>query len=270
MRQTWVLRRTPDQNTRKSQTLFFLNAVIVTSHGRPYASELCTVSFKDGKSLHIPRELLHKVNQFYVGLHVNPGYKPCLNEISSETGHVLIHFLICGAYQCLRPQGDSPEKRRASEFRTALDVYVAAESLLLPRLRDLARREITRLGDNMSLPSIISAIEDSGRSLKTLPGVAAYVESRIISFGEEATPEVVDEMLVELEWPGTLSKALLKAMVLLKSSELSRKQQRFYVDEGQGSCETDKSVSEEGMERKKISPTEQAMKDAEAKAAAEA
>ncbi|KAM6514610.1 hypothetical protein FSOLCH5_008851 [Fusarium solani] len=186
--------------------------------------------------------------------------------MSSETGHVLIHFLICGVYQCLRPQGDSLEERRVSEFRTALDVYVAAESLQLPRLRDLARREITRLGDNLSLPSIISAIEDSGRSLKTLPGVVAYVESRILSFGEEATPEGVDEMLVELEWPETLSKTLLKSMVLLKSSELSKKRQKFHENGGQDFCETVNSVSEEEMVRKRISPAEQAMKEAEAKA----
>lgn len=268
MRRTWILRRIPDQNTRKNQAAHLPNAVRVTNYGRPYAGEICTVSFGDGKSLHIPRELLYQVESISLGLTVIPGYKPCFNEMSSETGHVLVHFLTCGVYQCLRPQGDSPEERRVSEFRTALDVYVAAESLQLPRLRGLARREITRLGDNLTLPSIISAIEDSGRSLKTLPGVVAYVESRILSFGEEATPEGVDEMLVELGWPETLSRALLKAMVLLKSSELSKKTQKFHEDGGQGFCETAKSVSEEELTRKRISPTEQAMKDAEAKAEA--
>lgn len=240
----------------------------ITNYGRPYAGEVCAVSFGDDKSLHVPRELLCQVERMSLYFTVIPGYKPCLKEMSSETGHVLIHFLICGDYQCLRPQGDSLEERRVSEFKTALDVYVAAESLQLPRLRDLARREIARLGDNLSLPSIISAIEDSGRSLKTLPGVSAYVESRILSFGEEATPEGVDETLAELERPETLSRTLLKTMVLLKRSELYKNQKKIDENGGQGFGETVNSVSEEERVRERISPAELAMKEAEAKAEA--
>ncbi|UPL04233.1 hypothetical protein LCI18_015167 [Fusarium solani-melongenae] len=234
----------------------------------PYASELCTISFGDGKSLHVPRGLLCKVDHLFSGSKVAPAYKSCFYEMSSKTGHVLIHFLISGVYQCLRPQGDSLEERRVSEFKTALDVYAAAESLQLPRLRDLARQEITRLGDNLTLPSIISAIEDSGRSLKTLPGVVAYVESRILSFSEEATPEGVDEMLAELGRPESLSRTLLKAMVLLKRSELSKKPQKLHEDGGRGFCETAKSVSEEEMMMKRISPPGQSLKEVVAKAMA--
>ncbi|RSM15780.1 hypothetical protein CDV31_004881 [Fusarium ambrosium] len=232
----------------------------------PYASEPCAIEFGDGKSLHIPRELLDPIGNVAWLLFADPEFKPRLGAISSETGHVLIHFLICGVYQCLRPQGDSLEERRVSEFRTALDVYVAAESLPLPPLRDLARHEITRVGDNLSLPSIISAIEESGRSLKTLPGVVAYVESRILSFGGDATPEGVDEMLVELECPSTLSGTLLKAMVLLKRSELCKKRQKLHENEGRRLWEIAESVLDDEMTRERISPGEQAMKEAEEKA----
>ncbi|KAJ3464651.1 hypothetical protein MRS44_009437 [Fusarium solani] len=233
----------------------------------PYASETCAVLFRDGKRLYIPRDLLNQVEPISRSLfRGGPKLKAHFTDITSATGHVLLHFLVCGVYQCLRPEGDSLEKRRASEFKTALDVYVAADSLQLPRLRDLARREITRVGDTLSLPSIISAIEDSDVSFKTLPGVIAYVESRILSFGEEATPAAIDSMLSELEGPNTLSRTLLKSMVLLKSSELFKQQQELDENEGQVFFGAPENVLEDKMRKRRMSPTEQAMKEAEAKA----
>ncbi|KAI8670015.1 hypothetical protein NCS56_00805300 [Fusarium sp. Ph1] len=233
----------------------------------PYASETCAVLFRDGKRLYIPRDLLNQVEPISRSLfRGGPKLKAHLTDITSATGHVLLHFLVCGVYQCLRPEGDSLEKRRASEFKTALDVYIAADSLQLPRLRDLARREITRVGDTLSLPSIISAIEDSDVSFKTLPGVIAYVESRILSFGEEATPAAIDSMLSELEGPNTLSRTLLKSMVLLKSSELFKQQQELHENEGQVFFGTPENVLEDKMRKRRMSPTEQAMKEAEVKA----
>lgn len=241
--------------------------MLVTDHYRPYASETCAVLFRDGKRLYIPRDLLNQVEPISRSLfRGGPKLKAHFTDITSATGHVLLHFLVCGVYQCLRPEGDSLEKRRASEFKTALDVYVAADSLQLPRLRDLARREITRVGGTLSLPSIISAIEDSDVSFKTLPGVIAYVESRILSFGEEATPAAIDSMLSELEGPNTLSRTLLKSMVLLKSSELFKQQQELHENEGQVFFGAPENVLEDKMRKRRMSPTEQAMKEAEAKA----
>ncbi|RSL69656.1 hypothetical protein CEP54_002136 [Fusarium duplospermum] len=233
----------------------------------PYASEACTVLFQDGKSLCIPRDFLEQIKKLHIYvIRGSPGLKVHFNHVTSATGHVLLHFLACGIYQCLKPQGDCLEERHVSEFKTALDVYVAADSLQIPRLRDLARREITRVGDSLSLPSVISTIEDSGLSFKTLPGVTAYVESRILSFGEDATPAAIDSMLSELEGPNTLSRTLLKSMVLLKSSELFKQQQKLHENEGRIDSGTVASVLNNEMRMRRMSPTEQAMKEAEAKA----
>lgn len=122
------------------------------------------------------------------------------------------------------------------------------------------------MGDTLSLPAVISAIEDSDLSFKTLPGVIAYVESRILSFGEGATPAAIEAILSELEGPNTLSRALLRSIVLLKSSELSKQQQSPYGNEGQVFSRTAESVTGEKMRERLLSPTEQAMKEAETKA----
>ncbi|KAI8717213.1 hypothetical protein NCS52_00796400 [Fusarium sp. LHS14.1] len=232
----------------------------------PYASETCAVAFRDGEKLYIPREYLNQVEQisrYLVRGGTRPGAR--FNHITSATGHVLLHFLVCGVYQCLRPEGDTLEKRRTSEFKTALDVYLAADSLHLPRLRDLARREIARVGDTLSLPSIMSAFEDSDMSSNMPLGVNAYLESRILSFGEEATPAVIDSMLSELEGPNTLSRILLRSIVRLKSSELLKQQQKLHNNEGEVYLWTSQNVLEGMMKRRRSTP-EQAMKEAEAKA----
>ncbi|RSL86950.1 hypothetical protein CEP51_002521 [Fusarium floridanum] len=232
----------------------------------PYASEACTVLFQDGNSHHIPRDFLEQVKKLHLYvIRGSPRLKVHFSDVTSATGHVLLHFLVCGIYQCVKPQGDSLEDRHVSEFKTALDVYAAADSLQIPRLRDLARREITRVGDTLSLPSVISAIEDSNLSFKTLPGVVAYVESRILSFGEDATPAAINSMLSELEGPNTLSRTLLKSMVLLKSSELFKQQLKLHENEDRVFSGAAASVLDNKM-RRRMSPTEQAMKDAEAKA----
>ncbi|KAL2683250.1 hypothetical protein Neosp_007718 [[Neocosmospora] mangrovei] len=232
----------------------------------PYASETCAVQFRDGYKLYIPRESLNQVEQISRYL-VRGGTRlgARFNHITSATGHVLLHFLVCGVYQCLRPEGDTLEKRRASEFKTALDVYLAADSLQLPRLRDLARREIARVGDTLSLPSIMSAFEDSDMSSNMPLGVTEYLESRIFSFGEEATPAVIDSMLSELEGPNTLSRILLRSIVRLKSSELPKQQQKLHNNEGEVYLWTPQNVLEGMMKRRRSTP-EQAMKEAEAKA----
>ncbi|EEU36439.1 uncharacterized protein NECHADRAFT_100746 [Fusarium vanettenii 77-13-4] len=232
----------------------------------PYASEPCAVLFRDRKTLYIPRESLNQVEQISRYLvRGGPKLKAHFTDITSATGHVLLHFLVCGAYQSLRPEGDSLEKRQASEFKTALDVYVAADSLQLPRLRDLARREMARVGDTLSLPSIMSAFEDSDMSSNIPLGVTVYLESRILSFAEEATPAVVESMLPELEGPNTLSRILLRSIVRLKSSKLSKQQQELHGKKGEVCFGTPKNVLE-GKMRRRMSTTEQAMKEAEAKA----
>ncbi|KAH7113484.1 hypothetical protein B0J13DRAFT_613856 [Dactylonectria estremocensis] len=194
-----------------------------------------------------------------------------LDDIAYDTGHVLIHFLVTGSYQCLKPQGDTTAKRYASEFSTALRAYVAAESLQLPYLRDLARREMIRLGDKLSLPSLIDIMEESWLSLSTLPGIVAYVESRILAFAESVTHPTAEKVLSEIGTPNTLSKVLLKIMLLLKTSEVAQKDESLRKEE---LVEILRGLTDSrpgaGASRSKVSDVDRAMKEAEEQAAREA
>jgi hypothetical protein len=106
-------------------------------------------------------------------------------------------------------------------FTTALRVYAAAQSFQLPSLRNLARKEIIALGGRLSLPALISIMEESSLSLSTLPGIAAYVESRILAFAENITHPTSEKVLSEVGTPNTLSMVLLKSILLLQSSGIS-------------------------------------------------
>lgn len=134
-----------------------------------------------------------------------------LDEVSLDVGHVLVHFLVTGNYECLKPQGESRAEKDASEFDTALRTYAAAESFELPSLCELGEMEMRRLGDELSLPSIIDIMEEAcPASLQTL-GVAMYLESRMQSFWKSLTRPAADRLLSELGTPITVSKIILKS-----------------------------------------------------------
>lgn len=190
-----------------------------------------------------------------------------LNDIAYDTGHVLIHFLTTGTYKCLKPQGDTTAKRDTSEFATALRAYVAAESLQLSSLRNLARSEMIRLGNKLSLLSLIDIMEESWLSLSTSPGIVAFVESHILAFAESVTHPIAEKVLFEIGTPKTLSKVLLKTLLLLKTSE---------VPQGDGSLLKEELVevlrgltdnkSGATASRSKASDVDRAMKEAEKQA----
>ncbi|KIL88718.1 hypothetical protein FAVG1_07966 [Fusarium avenaceum] len=192
----------------------------------PYGSEICAVYFREGP-LYINRELLRQSNTLFSAVteakpypfnskHVN------LKDISLETGHVIIHYLVTNTYQCLKPQAEALETRNAWEFFTATRVYKAAGSLSLNQLRELAREEMVRLGDKLELSTLIKVLDLSISSLKDLPGIAAYIESRLLSFYKESPSGTASRLLRDIGIPDTLCKALLRSIVLMKASERSQ------------------------------------------------
>ncbi|KAL3588210.1 hypothetical protein FPOAC2_14109 [Fusarium poae] len=147
----------------------------------PYASQVCAVYFQGNGPLYIPHALLHQS----VGLASRSVATGCfssslrdlhLNDIDYNTGHVLIHFMTTGRYQCLKPQGETV---------------------------------------------MMSIMEESSLSLSTLPGIAAYVESRILAFAENITHPTSEKVLSEVGTPNTLSMVLLKTILLLQTSGIS-------------------------------------------------
>ena len=194
-------------------------------NGRPYASDTYALYFQHNGPLRIHRELLLKsaklasqiVPPGAFGSSLNTLY---LDDVSLDVGHVLVHFLVTGDYGCLKPQGESLGEKIASEFGTALRVCAAAESFQLPSLCELAEKEMRRLGDELSLTSVIDVMEEAGpTSIHTLE-VATYLESRMQSFWGSLTRIAAEEVLAELGTPNTISKLILKSVAQIKNSEL--------------------------------------------------
>ncbi|SPJ72972.1 uncharacterized protein FTOL_02701 [Fusarium torulosum] len=182
----------------------------------PYASEICAVYFQ-GKG---------PFNELFLATVENGPFSSTLGDVHLEditfdTGHVIIHYLFTNTYQCLKPRVEVPEKKNALEFVTALRVYIATERLSLHQLRELAREELVRLGDKLELSTLIKVMEESISSFEVLPGITAYIESRLLSFSEESSRATADRVLTEMGIPDTLSKVLFRSIVLMKASERS-------------------------------------------------
>lgn len=193
-----------------------------------------------------------------------------LDDIAFDTGHILVHFLHTGSYQCLKPQGDTTAKRHTSEFATALRTYVAAQSLQLLSLRDLAKGEIIRLGNKLSVLSLIDILEEPTSSLSTSPGIVAYAESRFLAFAKSITHPIAEKVLIEIGTPNTLSKVLLKTILLLKTSEVLQRdgsfQKKVLVEILRGLTDSKPGA---GASTSKVSDLDQAMQEAEEKVARE-
>ncbi|KAF9776369.1 hypothetical protein IL306_005460 [Fusarium sp. DS 682] len=141
-----------------------------------------------------------------------------LDNVSLDAGHVIIHYLVTGIYQCLKPEKEAHEKMTAAELTTALQVYVATDILSVPELREMARAEIVSLGNQLLLPALIKVMEDAALSFDAHPGIATYLQYRILSFSQDEHPFMADNILRGMGAPDSLSKALLRSIALSKAS----------------------------------------------------
>ncbi|RBR25513.1 uncharacterized protein FIESC28_01751 [Fusarium coffeatum] len=112
-----------------------------------------------------------------------------LTDIPYGAGHVIVHFLMTGTYQCLSSTRDALKGRK------------------LPELHDLAQQQVAKLGQQLDLLTVISVIEDC---------TVGYLQFRIQSFTKDATEIEAKDMLARMETPQTLSKILLKSLILMK------------------------------------------------------
>ncbi|KAF5589872.1 hypothetical protein FPANT_6205 [Fusarium pseudoanthophilum] len=194
----------------------------------PYADDICAVYFSGQGPLYIPCSLLSEEMKefadFEGGNSAHPLAKMWLDDIAIDVGHVIIHYLVTGTYQYLQhmKEWEKEEKDFSAEFAAAIRVYVAANNLPLPALREMAKGEILRVGDWLSLPVLIKVMEEAALPFKEYPGIAAYVESRLLSFSESAAMEDgehhVDKTLLALGAPDTLSQVVLRSVLLSKAS----------------------------------------------------
>lgn len=104
-----------------------------------------------------------------------------------------------------------------------IPAYVAAHSLQLFNLLDLARKVITQLGDDLSLLSLISAVEESKLWPNAFPAIGTYIESRVISPEEDMTCSASKKAIGGVGTLKILDVVLFKAILLFRASEEPRK-----------------------------------------------
>ncbi|KAK7428215.1 hypothetical protein QQZ08_005281 [Neonectria magnoliae] len=178
----------------------------------PYGSNLVQLYFKKKGPLHVPRQLL-KGSPIFAGSHGGES-SIYLEDVALNAGHVLVHFLYTGTYQCLKPGGQSPQARRTSEFETSLEVFSLARVYRLPLLRALATKEIERLGDGLSLPCILDVLDDVHHALcDEDEWLETYVASRTRSELSALDGPRADALLLEVGCATTINKVLLRTLV---------------------------------------------------------
>ncbi|KAJ8118424.1 hypothetical protein ONZ43_g3991 [Nemania bipapillata] len=150
------------QNSRASQKMAQkceTVAVDMRPESSPYVSPLVTIHFADGPPLVVPARLLNKSPK----LSSNCGYdtKLHLPKIPSGAGHVLVHHLFTGTYECLRPRGSSCYAKDTAEFETSVRVYAIARDYGLHDLEILARGEMEKLSPRLQTAHVLDVLKNT-------------------------------------------------------------------------------------------------------------
>ncbi|KFA64076.1 hypothetical protein S40285_06735 [Stachybotrys chlorohalonatus IBT 40285] len=125
----------------------------------PYEASVVKLRFKDGTELTVLDSLLRKSSS--LPWLCSPGSYIPFEHVCKEVGHVLVHYLFTDKYQCLRPKGSSLDQRLADEFATSVQVYALARKYELPYLEELAKDEIKRLGERLSVSVVLDIVQSA-------------------------------------------------------------------------------------------------------------
>lgn len=136
-----------------------------------------------------------------------------LKHISHHVGHVLVHYLMTGCYDCLKAEGVSPDESTAQDFTTALRVYAVCRQHDMKALRDLAKNEIKWLGGKISIPRMVDAVEEGYPAVPLEDEwFPEYLRSQMEAFHDGLTMASAADALEEIGQPLTMSKMLLSSI----------------------------------------------------------
>ncbi|KAI1464044.1 uncharacterized protein F4812DRAFT_444327 [Daldinia caldariorum] len=127
----------------------------------PYAGPHTTLRCADGLPFSVPTSLVNKF--FWLNL---PGLTHYFINVPSDCGHVIVHYLFTGTYQCLKPEGASQQDRDIAEFTTCARVYKIAGDYLLFGLRNLTRDEMERLARRLQVTQLLDVMKDVHPTIK--------------------------------------------------------------------------------------------------------
>ncbi|KAK8912644.1 hypothetical protein VCV18_012323 [Metarhizium anisopliae] len=229
------------------------------SDGSPFASDTFSLYFQNEGPLHIHQSFLNSSTKLAskcrpTTVFGSPPRTIRFDDVTLDTGHVLIHFLVTGQYNGLKPKGESMNERHASEFATALHVAAVAESYGLSALHDLATNEIQKLGDKLTMFSVIHIVEEASPTSIRIPEVAAYIRSRIRDFCDISTRTAGEAALSVFGTPNTIAKLVLKSVVERNLQELPVEEPTPQGVDGEGTAPATKCGESIPMEKQEPEP----------------
>lgn len=194
------------------------------------------IYFQDANCLYVTKELLSISNVLNARLQPASGKKQPhatlhLLDISLEAGHVLVHFLWTGQYECLRSRESSTADKHVSEFNTALRLLAAAKSFDLSDFEELAAAEMERVGGELTVLSLIDYVDKSSPKLDYSYKTAQYIENRVESFITHVYISSANDILAELETTNSICQLVLKSSVKSRLAELAREAAQQEVEE---------------------------------------
>ncbi|KAI1363135.1 hypothetical protein F5Y08DRAFT_340985 [Xylaria arbuscula] len=126
----------------------------------PYERPSIPAQFSSGKHFAIYLSFLDEHPKLTKRLTWNGGHTlTCdFKDTDDSVGHVLIHYLLTGKYQSLKPQNQSLSTSNDADFTTAVRTYKFTEDFDLPKLKFLSRHEMKRAGNQLHASQIIGSL----------------------------------------------------------------------------------------------------------------
>lgn len=149
----------------------------------------------------IPEDLLRQSSKLSSRLDNGPSHNQLyLGDLTEAVGHVMIHFLHTGVYQCLRPDESSLIETTTAEFITSVRVYAAARVYGIPLLAKQAAREVESLSKSLDIRTILSVLEE-GYPHPSVDDtwILHYLKTRIRGLLDRPETSIVGEKCGQIE-----------------------------------------------------------------------
>lgn len=144
-------------------------------------------------------------------------------DIDGDIGHTVTHFLYTGGYETLQTHPDVPVQDISREFQRAIQVYYATRKYEIHGLGELAKAYIEKLGDVLSISTILQAVRKvHSRLPKDETWLHDYLHSKLQgAFGADENTFSSDEFYSSLGDDSAFHQAVMKMVVSIYASVVS-------------------------------------------------
>ncbi|KAK2126226.1 hypothetical protein NOF04DRAFT_16874 [Fusarium oxysporum II5] len=98
-----------------------------------------------------------------------------MQDLGSDTAHVVIHFFYTKQYDCIKPTGVSSDSAKGYELKVSLQVIEAATKMELPALVSLAKSECARLCKELDLLNLVAILGKLSFDYTKFPEIQHHV-----------------------------------------------------------------------------------------------